>query len=165
MSPIHGDDSIFDLIANSSDPQQPIVVEESLIDSDDFQDTLVDSDHESDRVTMESDSPWHGDFQDTLIDSDDFQDTLLDSPAVGGLNGHYWFPHQAEPQPDLTADSLCELWEQPMCEEEPLLVFLIPSVRPRITRLFLTGHCQCHWLPTSPWNCETCWKGHGIIFC
>ena len=120
MSPIHGDDSIFDLIANSSDPQQPIVVEESLIDSDDFQDTLVDSDHESDRVTMESDSPWHGDFQDTLIDSDDFQDTLLDSPAVGGLNGHYWFPHHAEPQPDLTAYSLCELWEQPTCEEESL---------------------------------------------
>ena len=60
MSPIHGDDSIFDLIANSSDPQQPIVVEESLIDSDDFQDTLLDIDHESARVTMESD---HGDFQ------------------------------------------------------------------------------------------------------
>ena len=120
MSPIHGDDSIFDLIANSSDPQQPIVCEETLIDSDDFPDTVVDSDHESDWVTMESDSPWHGDFQDTLIDSDEFPDTLLDSPAVGGLNGHYWFPHQAEPQPDLTADSLCELWEQPTCEEEPL---------------------------------------------
>ena len=66
----------------------------------------------------------------TLIDgSDDFQDTLLqqsdhesdqeDSPAIGGLNGH-WFPC-AEPQPDLTAASLCELWAQPtMCEEELL---------------------------------------------
>ena len=44
MSPIHEDDSIFDLIADSSDPQQPIVVEEcaaTLIDSADFQDTLL----------------------------------------------------------------------------------------------------------------------------
>jgi len=118
MSSIHEDDSIFDLIADSSDPQQPTVVEEcaaTLIDSVDFQDTLLDSDHESDSVAMESD---HGDFQDTLIASDGFQDTLLDSPSIGGLNGH-WFPH-AEPRPDHTAYSLCALWGQPMCEEESL---------------------------------------------
>ena len=94
MTSIHEDDSIFDLIVDDSDLQQPIVVEEcaaTLIDSDDFQDTLSQSDHESDQE---------------------------DSPSMGGLNGH-WFPC-AEPQPDLTAASLCELWGQPMCEEELL---------------------------------------------
>ena len=95
MTSIHEDDSIFDLIVDDSDLQQPIVVEEcaeTLIDSDDFPDTLLQSDHESDQE---------------------------DSPAIGGLNGHR-FP-RAEPQPDLTAASLCELWAQPtMCEEELL---------------------------------------------
>ena len=97
MPSFHEDDSIFNLIADGSDLQQPMVVEEcaaTLIDgSDDFQDTLLQqSDHESDQE---------------------------DSPAIGGLNGH-WFPC-AEPQPDLTAASLCELWAQPtMCEEELL---------------------------------------------
>ena len=100
MLPFHEDDSIFNLLADSSDPQQPMIVESS----DEFPDTLVDS---------------GDDFPDTVVQSDDGSDEENDSPAIGKLNGH-WFP-DAEPQPPPTAHSLCELWGQPTMREEEVL--------------------------------------------
>ena len=110
MSPFHEDDSIFNLLADSPDPQQPMIVESS---SDEWcPDTLVDS---------------GDDFLDTVVQSEDGSDEEEDSPAVG--NGH-WFklshatsqhglPVALSPQPPPTAHSLCELWCQPtMCEDE-----------------------------------------------
>ena len=103
MTHFHEDDSIFNLLADdSSDPQQPMIVESS----DSCPDTLVDS---------------SDDFPDTVVQSSEHgSDEDKDSLAIGRLNGHFWFPH-AEPQlPPITAHSLCELWkDQPtMCEEE-----------------------------------------------
>ena len=98
IPPFHEDDSIFNLLADSSDPQQPMIVESS----DEFPDTSVDS---------------GDDFPDTVVQSEDGSDEEEDSPTIGRLNGH-WLPH-AEPQSPPTAHSLCELWGQPtMCEEE-----------------------------------------------
>ena len=71
MPHFHEDDSIFNLLADSSDPQQPMIVESS---SDEWcPDTLVDS---------------GDDFLDTVVQSEDGSDEEEDSPAAG--NGH-WF--------------------------------------------------------------------------
>ena len=73
MLPFHEDDSIFNLLADSSDPQQPMIVESS----DEFPDTQVDS---------------GDDFPDTVVQSDDGSDEEEDSPAIG--NGR-WLSHAA----------------------------------------------------------------------